>query len=92
MIIVESLSQSGLSDSQGKVHVDILKFPHHGSERNVSEQFFKTVTANTYVVLANGRDYIRSLTLSGLSKVLEITNKMDIVVTNRTSNTDKALK
>ena len=90
--IVESLSQSGLLDSQGKVHVDILKVPHHGSERNVSEQFFKTVTANTYVVSANGRDDNPSLsTLKWIIKSPRYKRKkMDIVVTNRTSNTDKA--
>ena len=54
--IVESLSKRELLDSQGRLHVDILKVPHHGSERNVSEQFFETVTADVYVISANGRD------------------------------------
>ena len=39
--IIELLSKRELLDSQGRLHVDILKVPHHGSERNVSEQFFE---------------------------------------------------
>jgi hypothetical protein len=41
---------------QGKLHVDVLKVQHHGSARNASRDFFQAVTADTYVVSANGRD------------------------------------
>ena len=41
---------------EGRLHVDILKVPHHGSERNISETFFDIVTADVYVISANGRD------------------------------------
>jgi beta-lactamase superfamily II metal-dependent hydrolase len=54
--VVESLSKTGLLDSQGRLHVDILKVPHHGSGRNASKQFFDTVTADLYIISANGRD------------------------------------
>ncbi|MCH9695241.1 MAG: hypothetical protein K0U72_12095 [Gammaproteobacteria bacterium] len=33
----------------GKAHVNILKIPHHGSDRNVDTDFFKTVTADHYI-------------------------------------------
>lgn len=39
----------------GRCHVDLLKIPHHGSDRNVSTEFFRQVTANHYVVSANGQ-------------------------------------
>lgn len=38
------------------MEVDVLKLPHHGSERNVSEEFFKTVLSKSYVISGNG-DY-----------------------------------
>jgi beta-lactamase superfamily II metal-dependent hydrolase len=36
------------------LHVDVLKVPHHGSDRNVSTVFFRTVTADHYVISADG--------------------------------------
>jgi len=36
------------------IEVDILKLPHHGSERNVSKEFFETVLAKTYIASGNG--------------------------------------
>lgn len=37
------------------IHVDLLKVPHHGSERNVEQGFFEQVTADHYVISANGK-------------------------------------
>jgi len=34
----------------GKLHVDVLKNQHHGSPRSSSPEYFRKVTANTYVV------------------------------------------
>jgi beta-lactamase superfamily II metal-dependent hydrolase len=39
----------------GQAHFDILKIPHHGSDRNVTEEFFRRVTADHYVVSGNGK-------------------------------------
>ncbi len=36
------------------VHFDLLKMPHHGSDRNVSVGFFRRVTANHYLISADG--------------------------------------
>ena len=52
--IVEGLAQAGRLDGQGRCHVDVLKLPHHGSARNVTPEFFHTVTADTYVICADG--------------------------------------
>ena len=37
------------------LHVDLLKVPHHGSDRNVEEDFFRKITADHYVISADGR-------------------------------------
>jgi len=34
----------------GKIHVDLLKIPHHGSQHNLTKKFFQQVTADIYVV------------------------------------------
>jgi hypothetical protein len=40
----------------GKLHVDILKVPHHGAIGNNQKAFVAAVTADTYVFSANGKD------------------------------------
>jgi hypothetical protein len=39
----------------GRCHVDLVKLPHHGSDRNVATEFFEQVTADHYVISANGK-------------------------------------
>jgi beta-lactamase superfamily II metal-dependent hydrolase len=39
----------------GTLHVDLLKVPHHGSDRNVEPAFFESVTADHYVISADGK-------------------------------------
>jgi hypothetical protein len=53
--ILDALAAAKLMKN-GRAHFDVLKVPHHGSERNVTEDFFRAVTADHYVVSANGRD------------------------------------
>lgn len=53
--LVEGLDQAGLLGPDGKLHVDVLKLPHHGSVRNVTPDFFSTITADTYVISADGK-------------------------------------
>ncbi len=90
--IIESLSKRELLDSQGRLHVDILKVPHHGSERNVSEQFFETVTADVYVISADGRyDNPSFLTLKWIIMSARKNNRnITILATNKTDNIKKA--
>jgi beta-lactamase superfamily II metal-dependent hydrolase len=40
---------------KGKLHVDVLKVQHHGSDRNTTRAFFDAITADTYVISANGK-------------------------------------
>ena len=50
----------GLVDTKkakgGKLHVDIMKVPHHGAIGNNPKEFIAAVTADTYVFCANGKD------------------------------------
>jgi hypothetical protein len=41
---------------KGKLHVDVLKVPHHGAEGNNPAAFIEAVTADHYVFSANGKD------------------------------------
>lgn len=52
--ILEGLKAEGLL-KRGKAHFDFLKLPHHGSERNVETDFFRRVTADHYLISADGR-------------------------------------
>ena len=52
---LSGLEQAGLL-TDGKLHVDVFKVAHHGSNRNATRTFFKKVTADKYVISANGRD------------------------------------
>jgi len=54
--ILEGLEAAKLLHN-GKIHVDLLKLPHHGSARTVDPAFFKTVTADRYVISSNGEKY-----------------------------------
>ena len=36
-------------------HFDVLKVPHHGSDRNVSVDFFRQLPADHYIVSGNGK-------------------------------------
>jgi len=53
--LLQGLAAADLLDVDSALHVDVLKLPHHGSARNISRAFFETVTADTYIVSANGR-------------------------------------
>lgn len=52
--ILEGLERNGMLDANGKMHVDILKMPHHGSEANMKSDFLQQVTADHYVISADG--------------------------------------
>ena len=92
--IVDLLSKNAMLDKNGKFYVDILKVPHHGSDRNTSPEFFDTVIANYYVISANGRDDNPSLnTLKWIiegGKASKYTKK--IIFTNITPNVKRILQ
>ncbi len=54
--ILDGLQSAGKIPAGGTLHVDLLKLPHHGSARNITPAFFQRITADHYVISANGRD------------------------------------
>lgn len=54
--IMEGLELVGLLPKNGNMHIDILKVPHHGSDRNMETIFFERVKANHYVFSGNGEN------------------------------------
>jgi hypothetical protein len=89
--LVQALKQNGLLDGNGRMHVDLLKLPHHGSSRNVTKTFFKKITADTYVASADGKD--DNPDLATLIWIVEAAQeggrKIRIVCTNETESTEK---
>ncbi|MFQ5858500.1 MAG: ComEC/Rec2 family competence protein [Anaerolineae bacterium] len=85
----EGLAQVNLLEPEGNLHVDVLKVPHHGSARNVTKKFFRTVTADTYVICANGKHDNPDLdTLKWIVQAArEQERAIEIVVTNATDST-----
>lgn len=53
--MIQGLEEAKLLDADGHLHVDVFKLPHHGSDRNVTREVFETITADVYIVSANGR-------------------------------------
>jgi len=91
--ILQGLEAAGLLDGHGKLHVNVLKLQHHGSNRNVTRDFFKKVTAELYLVSADGKhDNPDFSTLKWLIEAArEQGRKPTIVATNRTDATDELL-
>jgi hypothetical protein len=54
-LVIQGLKAAGLLDDKGEIEVDLLKVPHHGSDRNVATDFFRKVRAPHYVVSADGK-------------------------------------
>lgn len=52
--ILKGLELVGLMEEGGKMHVDVLKGPHHGSSANLDNDFFERITADHYVFSGDG--------------------------------------
>jgi hypothetical protein len=52
--ILDGLRLMGVMPARGPLHVDILKMPHHGSDRNMTQDFLEQVTADHYVFSGDG--------------------------------------
>jgi hypothetical protein len=88
--LLSGLSQAGLLDG-GALKVDVLKVAHHGSDRNTTRKFFNTITADTYVISANGM--YGNPDLATLIWIVEAAHDQDrqieLVLTNQTPSSDK---
>jgi hypothetical protein len=54
--ILQGLELVGLLKPGAKMQVDILKMPHHGSDRNLDPIFFQRISADHYVFSGNGEN------------------------------------
>jgi beta-lactamase superfamily II metal-dependent hydrolase len=52
--ILEGLELVGALKTRGTMHVDMLKMPHHGSDRNMETAFLRRIRADHYVFSGNG--------------------------------------
>jgi hypothetical protein len=50
---IKGLSKLGLLEN-GKLHVNVLKVQHHGSEHNMTREFAEKITADNYIFCGNG--------------------------------------
>ena len=48
--ILDGLEEINWPKQNGRWHFDLIKLPHHGSQNNVTQEFFETVTADCYLV------------------------------------------
>ena len=92
--LLQGLDQAGLLTNEGKLHVDILKLPHHGSDRNTTQSFFEAVTADTYVVSANGM--YGNPDLGTLAWIVEVAQEhgrsIEVFATNATPSTRQLIE
>ncbi|MEJ0106562.1 MAG: hypothetical protein WDO19_30230 [Bacteroidota bacterium] len=79
--ILKALEEKELIEPGGTLHVNVIKLPHHGSKANIRENFFQRLTADHYVISADGSndnpdkevlDFIADNVLEG---TLYLTNK-----------------
>jgi beta-lactamase superfamily II metal-dependent hydrolase len=89
--ILQGLELVGLVKKDGKLHVDILKVPHHGSQNNMETGFFKRVTADHYVFSGDGQHgNPERETLEMLLKARGVDEEYEIHLTYSIEEIDKA--
>ena len=91
--IEQGLDQAGLRVA-GRVHVDVLKVQHHGSAHNAERGFFDRVTADTYVISADGKDDNPDYeTLTWIVETAHVAGRnIEIVVTHDTPSVKRLRK
>lgn len=91
--LLKGLEAAGRLDAAGSCHVDVLKVAHHGSDRNATRTFFRRVTADRYLISADGKDGNPDLpTLTWIvEEAARDGREIEILATNRTASTDQLL-
>lgn len=84
--LLQALEAGGHLDADGRLHVDVFKVPHHGSDRNATRRFFERVTADTYVISANGKhgNPDRATLEWIIEAAADAGRKVELVLTNST--------
>jgi Asp-tRNA(Asn)/Glu-tRNA(Gln) amidotransferase A subunit family amidase len=91
--LLKAVKKAGLMKN-GVLHVEVLKVPHHGSDRNVSTEFFRQITADRYVISADGRHGNPDVAmLKMLTEAREDDgDPYEIFLTNKVAKVDTLLK
>lgn len=93
---LNGLKKLGLTGPGGKLHVDVLKVPHHGSSRNSTRKFYQTITADTYVIPAGKHKDDDNPDLQTLIWIVTAARKqkrqIKILVANPNKNTEVLVK
>jgi beta-lactamase superfamily II metal-dependent hydrolase len=53
--VLKGLEHHHLLDANERIHVNVLKVQHHGSEHNIEKRFCDSVSADDYVFCGNGQ-------------------------------------
>ena len=53
---LQGLKEARLLDKNGRIELDVLKLPHHGSVRDVEDDYFEAIRAKHYVISADGKN------------------------------------
>ena len=89
--ILDGMGEAGALDRDGRRHVSILKMPHHGSIRNITPEFLRAVTADTYVISADGR--YGNPDVGALALTVEVAHeqgrRIELAMTNPTESADQ---
>jgi hypothetical protein len=83
-VILEALSTAGLLDGAGRLHVDLLKVQHHGSNHSTTQDFFERVTADRYVISGNGKHGIPHPEALAFLSAARHGQACEVFLTNRT--------
>lgn len=51
---IKGLKERRILDANGKLHVSVMKVPHHGSTHNITPEFARDITADDYIFCGNG--------------------------------------
>lgn len=86
--IFAGVEGAGLYDQNHQLHVDLLKLPHHGSDRNVTTEFFSAFPATHYVASGNGKHGNPEL-IKTIEKMLEVAHSQDDFILHLTNKTGK---
>jgi beta-lactamase superfamily II metal-dependent hydrolase len=90
--LIDGLRMASMLPDDRPFHVDVLKLPHHGSARNASLDFFRQVTADRYVISADGSGKDKNPDLETLEWIAQAAResgrKVEILITNQTGNGD----
>jgi hypothetical protein len=89
--VIASLEKQKLKKAGKPFHVDVLKVPHHGSWRDLADEFFDQIRADHYVLSANGKFSNPDLaTIKSLLKV-RAGDTYTVYLTNRKNSSTKKI-